>query len=115
MNITQSAMKLLRDQLTALKELAVSHFEWRAVFETERVLDRVEAAPDSDLKLWFVKDTHPDFETDRDLLVWAPDTCEAIVIWREYYETELEEQPKSVKEVQLGAVGSGAVPWDKLT
>lgn len=116
MNITQSAMKLLRDQLAALKRLAGNEFEWNAVAATESVLDRVEAAPDSALKLWFVKANHPDFEeTDQDLLVWAADVREAAIIWREHFETELDAEPKSVKEIQLGAVGNGAVCWSKIT
>jgi hypothetical protein len=116
MNITVSAKKLLVEQLATLKALAANQFEWSAVFATERVLERVEAEPDSMLKLWFIKANHPDFEeTDQDLLVWAVDVREATVIWREHFETELEAEPKSVKEVPMGAVGSGAVCWSKLT
>ena len=114
MNITASAKKLLQAQLAALKTLAANGFEWRGVSATECILDRVEAAPDSSLKLWFVKDTHPEFDTDRDLLLYAVDVREATVIWREYYETDLEDEPKSVKEVPAGAKVAGAIPWGKL-
>lgn len=64
---------------------------------------------------FFIRCEHQDYvDVDFDLIVRAEDEADALVLWREYYVDELEDQSYDEPKVRLLDVpeGRGAVPWN---